>query len=462
MRRTTLVFVSVRGRITVAVTAVFALAMVFGTWFLLDRAEQAWVDDLRAQDMAELEMIAHDLLAMEALEAMISQGVVLPVGEGGTSFALTDESGVLVGSTPPGLFGGVVVASEIPADEVPDVTISGMARPVGMVGENTTVSLPVEFQSGALTLTASSSLEPVRAGLSTLRGLLVFAVPALVAGVGATSWFVTGRAFAPVEDITSKVERITDDRLDDRVPVPDSRDEVAHLAVTMNSMLDRLATSRRRQRQFVSDASHELRNPIAASKTRLEVALAHPDHVAWSETAGAVLEEQERLEHLVDSLLQLARFDEQTSAVTEEVDLDDVVFVEAQRVADIAISVDDVAPTRITGNRQQLTYAVRNLIDNAIRHTASRVSIALKSGEDSVVLTVDDDGAGIPADKRDAVFERFVRLDESRDRTRGGAGLGLALVAAVADAHGGTARAMDSPLGGARFELVLPLSNSLS
>ncbi|MCP3989252.1 MAG: HAMP domain-containing protein, partial [Actinomycetia bacterium] len=176
---------------------------------------------------------------------------MLPVGEGGTSFALTDESGVLVGSTPPDLFGGVVVASEIPAGEVPDFTISGMARPVGMVGDITTVSLPVEFQSGALTLTASSSLEPVRAGLSTLRGLLLFAVPALVAGVGATSWFVTGRAFAPVEDITSRVERITDDRLDDRVPVPDSRDEVAHLAVTMNSMLDRLATSRRRQRQFV-------------------------------------------------------------------------------------------------------------------------------------------------------------------------------------------------------------------
>lgn len=458
MRRLADWLVSVRGRITLAVTVSFALVMVFGTWFLLDRAEAAWIDDLEAQDLAELEMIANDLLAIEAIDAMLSDGVMLPVGEGGTSFTLIDETGAIVSATPTGVFGGAVIVGESgPIDSLGLPPFPDFPSPADLIGVDvTTVSLPVELSTGTLTLTAASSLEPVQAGVDSLRGILLVLVPILVLGIGATAWFVTGRAFRPVEAITGQVGRITDDRLDERVPVPSSRDEVAKLAVTMNKMLDRLSLSRRRQRQFVSDASHELRNPIAASKARLEVALAHPDQVEWDETAEAVLEEQERLEHLVDSLLQLARLDEQSSAGKEEIDLDDVVFAEAKRVADASIVVDDVVPVRVSGNRQQLTHAVRNLIDNAVRHAEMHLSVSLRPEGEWAVLTVDDDGVGIPLDQRDVVFERFVRLDESRDRGRGGAGLGLALVAAVVDAHQGSVKVSDSPLGGARFELELP------
>ncbi|MDJ0923370.1 MAG: HAMP domain-containing sensor histidine kinase [Acidimicrobiia bacterium] len=453
--------VSVRGRITVAVTVSFALVMVFGTWFLLNRAEAAWIDDLEAQDLAELEMIAQDIMAMEALDAMLAPELILPVGEGGTSYFLVDEAGVVVGETPPGVFGGaVIIDGPFAVDGGPVPPVFGeITGEIELRDDITTVTLPVELASGTLTLTAASPLEPVRAGVSALRGILLVLVPVLVGGIGITAWFVTGRAFRPVESISAQVDRITDDRLEERVPVPASRDEVADLAVTMNKMLDRLSASRQRQREFVSDASHELRNPIAAIKAKLEVALAHPESIDWNETATAVLEEQQRLEFLVDELLQLARLDEQAAAGREEVDLDDIVFAEAKRVAGTEMDLDGVNPTRVTGNPRQLTFAVRNLLDNAVRHAEAKVAVALVVEGEQAVLSVDDDGTGIPKGQRRTVFERFTRLDEARDRGRGGAGLGLALVAAVAAAHGGDVSVVDSPLGGARFVLSLPVES---
>jgi len=448
--------VSVRGRITVVVTVVFGLAMALGGWFLLDRAENAWIEDLQAADLAELEILAQDL---QAFEATVGDQFFLPVGVDGTSYELTDETGQLVAHTPQGVFSGaVIVEGPIPFDQVPSAILEGAPDIVGfgLIGDVTTVSLPVEMGSGTLTLTASSSLEPVQAGVSALRGVLWMVVPLLATGVGATAWFVTGRAFRPVEDITGQVERITDDRLDERVPVPSSRDEVAHLARTMNTMLERLSGSRRRQREFVSDASHELRNPVATSRTKLEVALAHPNATDWEEMAGVVLEEQERLSSLIDDMLLLARIDEGRSPKHAEVDLDDIVFTEASRLGTIEIDVSAVEPARIRGDSRQLICLVRNLVDNAARHAETRVVLSLRSHGTDGVLVVEDDGPGIPLELRTRVLERFVRLEDSRARDQGGAGLGLALVCAVATTHGGTVTVGESPSGGARFEIHLP------
>jgi len=451
-------FSSVRGRITIVVTVVFALVMVLGGWFILNRAESAWIDDIEARDLAELEMLAADLQAFE----IIGDGVVLPVGVDGTSFTLMDSSGALIGATPVDVFsGGVIVEGVLPEGAVPDVVIDRMMAgdpSVAMLGDVTTVTLDVSLDQGVVTLAAMSSLQPVEAGVDALRDILWLLVPLLALGVGATTWFVTGRAFQPVAAITAQVERIADGRLDERVPVPDTGDEVAHLASTMNTMLDRLRSSRRRQQEFVSDASHELRNPVATSKVKLEVALAHPDDVDWEETATVVLEEQERLGRMVDDLLLLARIDEGQALDRQEVDLDDIVFIESGRSLGVIVDVTGVRPTRIQGDQRQLTQLVRNLIDNAARHANTRIFITLREAGERALLSVEDDGRGIASQDRERVFERFVRLEDARTRDEGGAGLGLALVAAVAQAHGGGVVAGQAKAGGARFEISLPVA----
>ena len=448
-------FASVRGRITGIVTTLFALVMVFGSWFLLGRAEAAWIEDLKAQDLSELEMLAGDLQAFD----LLMDEVILPVGEGGTIYSLVDESGLLVGQTPDVVFSsGVIVGGPVPPGNGPLETFEG---PLDLEESETsdqltTVTLPVELASGTLTLIASSSVEPVEAGVDSMREILWLVVPLLVAGVGAMTWFVTGRAFRPVEAITDQVERISDDRLDERVPVPGSKDEVAHLARTMNTMLNRLSASRRRQNQFVSDASHELRNPIAASKTKLEVALAHPRSTDWEAMAQVVLEEQDRLGNLVDDLLLLARLDEGKRVEWHETDLDDIVFAEVARPHRVTIDVSAVEPVRVSGDPRHLTRLVGNLLHNAVRHARQQVAVSLTTAGQTAVLTVNDDGPGIPEEDRSRIFERFVRLEDARSRDEGGAGLGLALVHAVATAHGGTVRVVESESGGAQFEVRLP------
>ncbi len=451
---------SVRGRITTAVTLLFAAVMLFGAWFLLDRAESAWIDDLRARDLAELEMLARDLQTFDVQAGDFS----LPVGSDGTVYSLTDGSGNLVAPTPGDNFGAGVIEITEPSGSftiesfVPTEGSFDQTTPSYLVFDDdpvTTVSFPVELESGSLILVASSSLVSVRSGVDALGDILVVLIPILVAGVGAMTWIVTGRSFHPVAAITNQVERITDDRLDERVPVPRSRDEVAHLARTMNTMLDRLSSSRRRQREFVSDASHELRSPVAASKAKLEVALT-VDEPDWEETARTVIDEQDRLGAMVDDLLLLATVDEMQSVVPAEVDLDDLVFAEAARLPSSGIDVGGVKAVRMHGDSMQLTRLIRNLIDNAVRWSRTTVSVALDVDESEAVLRVDDDGPGIPEADRQRVFERFVRLEEARTRDNGGSGLGLALVYAIAAAHKGTVVVENAPIGGARFEVRLP------
>jgi len=453
MRTMTAWFVSVRGRITLAVTALFAIVMALGAWFLLDRAEAALVNAIETQDRTQLERLAVDLQALDE----VLGGVMLPVGVDGTSFTLIDDRGAVVGSTPPEMFGaGVIVADPGSLGEL----LAGRPPPPGLIaevgGDVVTVSLPVVVGHGTYTLAASSSLEPARAGVNAFGDILLVVIPVLVAGVGAMTWFVTGRAFRPVADITGRVERITDGNLDERVPVPTTRDEVAQLARTMNRMLDRLSESRRRQRQFVSDASHELRNPVATSRVKLEVALAGDSDTDWVETSKVVLREQERLGALVDDLLLLTRLDEGQPVRHGDVDLDDIVFEEAARPHPVTVDVSEVEAVRVTGDRRQLMRLVRNLVDNAARHGVDRVGVSLSIDGDAAVLAVEDDGPGVPEQDRTVIFERFVRLEEARARDEGGSGLGLALVHAVTAAHGGTVRVTDAAQGGARFEVRLP------
>ncbi|MEV0171330.1 HAMP domain-containing sensor histidine kinase [Streptomyces sp. NPDC050803] len=226
--------------------------------------------------------------------------------------------------------------------------------------------------------------------------------------------------------------------------------------------LRRVARAEAAQRRFVSDASHELRSPVAAVRQHAEVALAHPDRADASSLAGTVREEAVRMQRLVDDLLLLARADESALALRRRpVDMDDLVLDESRRLraaTDLAVDSTRVGAARVTGDEEALRRLVRNLGENAARHARTRVAFALTdTGDGQVRLTVDDDGPGIPPPDRRRVFDRFVRLDESRARDAGGAGLGLAIVAEVATAHRGRAEAGAADgLGGARLVVTLP------
>jgi signal transduction histidine kinase len=269
----------------------------------------------------------------------------------------------------------------------------------------------------------------------------------------------------PVEAIRSEVASISAGNASTpvgraRVPVPAGDDEIARLASTMNEMLDRLGATQERLQQVVADASHELRNPVAALRQSAEAALAHPESTNVQELAAEVLEESLRLQTAAEDLLLLARLDAAPKIPFAPVDLDDIVFATAKdlrKTATIDVDTSAVSAVRTIGDAWQLRRLVANLAANAGRHAATKVVFTLRRVGQEGVLHVDDDGEGIPAERREQVFERFARLDEARDRVHGGAGLGLAIVFAIATAHGGSVAALASPLGGARIEVVLPV-----
>jgi signal transduction histidine kinase len=293
-----------------------------------------------------------------------------------------------------------------------------------------------------------------------VRRLLTIGLPVLLLVVAFITWKVVGRSLSPVEAMRAEVDRISSSELQRRVPEPGGSDEISRLAATMNRMLARLEASQARQRRFVSDASHELRSPVASIRQNAEVALAHPEMTDTRGLAETVLAESLRVQRLVEDLLLLANADERRAPrADKEVDLDDLVFEEAALVRNggkVKVDTEGVGAGRVRGDALQLRRAVGNLAENAARHAGSQVSFSLSENDGYVVLRVDDDGPGIPAEQRERVFERFVRLDQARDREGGGSGLGLAIVAEIVAAHGGTVTAGQSPLGGARIELFLP------
>lgn len=309
------------------------------------------------------------------------------------------------------------------------------------------------------------SLDAVVESTRALTALLAVGLPVLLVVVGATAWRVVGWALAPVDAIRVEADTITGAQLYRRVPRPLSRDEIGRLADTMNRMLDRLERARDRERRFVADASHELRSPIAAIRQHAEVALAHPDAMPAADLARAAHAESLRMQALVDDLLLLAQADERTLSLRRRpVDLDDLVLAEARRVRNrqepdhVRVDGSGVSAARVDGDPAALRRVLHNLGDNAARHARGRVAYTLAERDGFAELSVDDDGPGVPAADRLRVFDRFVRLDDARARTGGGSGLGLAIVAEIVAAHGGTVAIQDSPLGGARVCVRLPLA----
>ncbi|MGW3581025.1 ATP-binding protein [Streptomyces rubiginosohelvolus] len=308
-----------------------------------------------------------------------------------------------------------------------------------------------------LTVYAGAPLAAEQEAVGTVRGAMLTGLPVLLVVVAGVTWLVTRRALRPVEGIRREMAAITaSEDLARRVPEPDSRDEIAALARTTNETLTVLEASVERQRRFVADASHELRSPIASLRTQLEVAEAHPELL---DLPGAVADTV-RLQVLAADLLLLARLDAGEKPGGGTVELGALVREEvSQRTGDriaVAVEVPEGGAFEVNGSRGQLSRVIGNLLDNAQRHAEGSVAVSVAADGRGVRVEVRDDGAGVPEDERERIFERFVRLDDARSRDDGGAGLGLAIARDVAARHGGTLTVHRADEGGAAFRLWLP------
>ncbi|WP_456047872.1 sensor histidine kinase [Actinomadura harenae] len=312
-------------------------------------------------------------------------------------------------------------------------------------------------------------------------GLLCAGVLGLVA---AGVWRAVGRALRPVRRIEQGLADITASDLSRRVPEPDTGDEIAGLAATVNATLDRLEAAVAQQRRFTSDASHELRTPLTGLRTRLELALDDPGGTDPERTMRDALRDADRLHQIVDDLLALARLDAGVEPARTVLDLGELVRAEQRRRdARLPVTIDAEPGVLVVGNRLQLARALVNLLANADRHAESQVAVTVRAdtvradtvradtvqadtvrageagnGRAVVTVTVADDGPGVPRGERERIFDRFTRLDAARSRDAGGSGLGLPIAREIAVRHGGTLTVEDAPGGGAAFVLSLPLA----
>ncbi len=440
---------SVRVRTTLAALAVvFVTLALAGTglvWLLHLSLENGLVNTATTEAIDVGGVVAQGTIPTDlrvrpgyAVQVVNDRGTVLA-----SSADLAGRHAVSALRPPTGTRARVTVGPDLAGDDNPDLA----------------VAYTVMTRHGPTTIYALASVEQAEDSVHDLAIVLLLSMPVLLVLSGVLAWLLAGRALRPVEAIRAEVAGVSAGDLDRRVPEPPFDDEIGRLARTMNEMLARLQSAQHRQRQFVSDASHELRSPIAALLAQVEVAGAHPELADWSAVSSAVAEEGSRLWRIVDDLLLLARSDEGHLAPgTDDIDLDDLVLAEAARLrtaGKVAVDLGHVGAGRVVGDREQLRRVVRNLADNAERHARSLVTFELGTQDSWVCLVVADDGPGIPEDQRERVFERFARVDESRHRPAGGTGLGLAIVREIIAVHGGTVAVADRAIG-ARIEIHLP------
>ncbi|NTW41111.1 MAG: HAMP domain-containing protein, partial [Cellulomonadaceae bacterium] len=327
------------------------------------RSEALTAATTRAQDVASQLVADGGLTEHLGLEPAPGEAVVIQL--------LLD--GVVVGASP-AMEGRPPLTALAPA---PGQTLTtSVALPSGDGDDDGSVAAVLGVDLPDVdTVVVALSLETGEGTVGRLVALLALVCPLLVAVVGVVTYVLTGRALAPVEDIRRRTASISAADLSVRVPVPDTGDEVASLAVTMNEMLDRLDDAHHAQRRFVSDASHELRSPLATLRTEIEVALRDPGD--WERTARGLLAESVRMQTLVDDLLTLAKADERGVPVRRvEVDLDDLADAEVRRLRTSGRTVAaHVEPVRVMGDRDQLARVLRNLTENADRHAVARVAV---------------------------------------------------------------------------------------
>ena len=329
------------------------------------------------------------------------------------------------------------------------------------------LATPVAAGDQTMIVVAGASLEDRDEALAGLRTQLLVGGPIALLLASLAGYAVAAAALRPVEAMRRRAEEISATTAGRRLPEPDADDEVARLARTLNEMLARLEAGLARERRFVAEASHELRTPLSLLKAELELALRRPRTAEELQTAiASAAEETDRLAMLADDLLILARSDEgalplRAEAVVVPELLETIAGRFAARARADGRSLEVAAPPNgtLTGDRLRLEQALGNLVDNSLRYGAGSVRLEARHENGSVALSVSDEGPGFPPDFLPRAFERFSRADDAR--LRGSAGLGLAIVDAIARAHGGSASASNTADGGAQVKLTIPTHRAL-
>ncbi|GAA5069740.1 signal transduction histidine kinase [Thermocatellispora tengchongensis] len=447
---------SLRFRLTAAASAVLALALAMSAWVLVGVLGRSLTETIDESAFQRANQVRADADAGRLPRELTNTD--------GTMIQVLDAGGRITHATvgtdrlvP--LLGPQARAEAVRSDRARFLD----GRPHGIPARLRVLAVSAD---GGQTVIAARSYAEVEQSLGAARHVLVLGTPILIVLLAGASWMIIGGTLRPIAALRRGATEITGTARARRLPVPEARDEVHSLATTLNDMLARLEAAETRQRALVADAAHELRSPLASIRLQLEVALGHPEGQDWRETAEGVLEDTMRLSRLAEALLALARLDERGGrpARREPVDLCELVRSGVERYAENPVPVvaavhPGAESIRVAGDALDLSRVLTNLIDNAVRHTATSVTVELHAEDGGAVLAVRDDGPGIPEADRERVFDRFTRLDSARSRDEGGAGLGLAIVRETVRAHGGTVSLEDAEPG-LRAVVRLPADNS--
>ena len=399
---------------------------------------------LRAQDLTTL--------ALES-SASLADTAGNPFVEAGESYAqLLDSSGRVLDATPPLGSAMVLTPEELGAARTGTIYANRDHLP-GLDEPSRVLATPLTRRGEQLVLVVGATREDRAETLSSLRTELLIIGPLALALASLAGYVIIGLSLRPVESMRRRAEAISAETPGDRLPVPATGDEIERLAETLNAMLSRLEVALEREREFVADAGHELRTPLALLRTELELALRHAEtREELREAVRSSSLEVDRLAQLADDLLLTALSERGKLALRlEELPVDSLLRSVARRFEwraqefgrPITVIGDD--GLEVPGDRIRLEQALGNLVDNALRHGGGKVLLSARAAGDTVELHVADEGPGFPTEFLELAFNRFARPDEAR--SRGGSGLGLSIVRVIAEAHGGSAHVTNLATG---------------
>jgi len=451
--------VPIRLRVAGAFALAMAIVLAGTSWFLYARLG---TDLTRALDH-DLRLRAQDLAALAAQpgSSLAAAGASRFVESGESYAQLLDLRGHVLQATSP-------------LGDRPLLTLADLARArsgilfadrrsvPGLDEPSRLLATPIEREGRRLVLVVGTTRQDRAETLSSFRDELLIAGPIALLLASLAGYLLAGLSLRPVESMRRRAAAVSAETPGDRLPVPQTRDEVERLGETLNAMLARLEAALEREREFVADAGHELRTPLTLLRTELELALRHSESPEeLREAIGLSIGEVDRLAQLADDLLLMASSGSgRLSLRLEALDASDLLGSVANRFewraeeAGRALEARATAGVRVQGDRLRLEQALGNLVDNALRHGGGPVRLSALEVDGVVELHVTDDGDGFAAEFIGQAFERFARPEHARNR--GGAGLGLSIVRTIAEAHGGEALAANQGGGGADVWLRLP------